>query len=384
MMDLIARGTETIAGSRVPEPSRPEERIMLRALELAEKGRGSTSPNPMVGAVLARGGEVIGEGYHHFAGGPHAEVNALENSTEDPAGATLYVTLEPCAHQGRTPPCASRLVESKIARVFIAARDPNPLVSGKGESFLRDNGVEVIKGPYSKLALRLNEAYLRWVTTGLPFVTMKMAMSLDGKVATRTGESKWISSEASRADVHTMRAESDAVMVGIGTVVQDDPQLTVRTAEGRNNPLRVVVDSLARTPVESNVADTGIAKTLIAVSGSAPEESVRGLESRGVEVVRLDDRGKVDLLGLMELLGARGLTCLLVEGGPELTRAMWESRLVDKLVFYFAPKVIAGCGAPGPIGGAGVACIEDAGPLVIDAIFEMGPDFKVIAYPGVD
>lgn len=357
---------------------------MLRALELAEKGRGSTSPNPMVGAVIARGGEVIGEGYHHYAGGNHAEVDALENSVGDPAGATLYVTLEPCAHRGRTPSCAGRLVESKIAKVVMAVRDPNPLVGGKGESFLRDNGVEVIDGPYGELALRLNEAYFRWVTTGLPFVTMKMAMSLDGKAATRTGESRWISSEASRADVHSMRAESDAVMVGIGTVVQDDPQLTARTADGRPNPLRVVVDSLARTPVDSNVTDTVNAKTLIAVSDSAPVESVRSLEARGVEVVRLDDAGKVDLSGLLELLGGRGVTSLQVEGGPELTRAMWELRLVDKLVFYFAPKVIAGCSAPGPIGGAGVACIEDAGPLVIYAIFEMGPDFKVIAYPEVD
>jgi diaminohydroxyphosphoribosylaminopyrimidine deaminase/5-amino-6-(5-phosphoribosylamino)uracil reductase len=383
-MDLINDRIETIAGLRKPEPATDEERLMLRALELAEKGRGSTSPNPMVGAVIGRGGEVLGEGYHEVMGGPHAEVNALANVAGDPAGATMYVTLEPCAYQGRTPPCADRVVDSGIVKVVMAIEDPNPLVSGKGERFLRDRGVEVTIGPYSEIALRQNEAYLKWVTEGLPFVTLKMAMSLDGKVATRTGDSKWISSGISRADVHRIRAVSDAVMVGIGTVVQDNPQLTVRTGEERPNPLRVVVDSLARTPLESEIAHPNEAPTIIAVTDSAPEDSAKALVAQGVEVVRLDDDGKVDLKGLLELLGGRGVTSLLVEGGPELTRAMWEAGLVDKLVFYFAPKVIAGCNAPGPIGGTGVSCIEDADSLAIDAVYVMGPDFKVVAYPGGD
>lgn len=370
-----------MAGTRRPEPAERDERLMLRALELAERGRGRTSPNPMVGAVVASGAETIGEGYHEFAGGPHAEINALERASGDPAGATMYVTLEPCAHQGRTPPCAEKLVAAAISRVVIAMDDPNPLVNGAGVRFLRENGIEVVSGIYSDIAMRLNEAYVKWVTTGRPFVTLKMAMSLDGKVATRTGESKWISSEASREDVHRIRAAGDAIMVGIGTVVHDDPQLTVRLTGEQNAPLRVIVDSLARTPCGSRVTNVAEAPTLVAVSDSAPEESVAALQETGVEVVRIGDAGKVDLVGLIELLGSRDVTSVLVEGGPELTRAMWEAGLVDKMVFYFAPKVIAGCQAPGPVGGAGVERIEDAGELSIDAICEVGPDFKVIAYP---
>lgn len=379
-MELIAEKTKTIAGLRWPRPSCEDERYMLRALELAERGRGRTSPNPLVGAVIVRDGEVLAEGHHEFVGGPHAEVNALDGVGSDTDGATMYVTLEPCAHQGRTPPCTDRVAAARIARLVMAIRDPNPLVSGKGETLLREQGMEVAIGPYSEIALRQNEGYIKWVTTGVPFVTLKMAMSLDGKVATRTGESRWISSEVSRADVHRTRAVSDAIMVGIGTVVHDDPQLTARTVAGAPTPLRVVVDSLARTPADSHIADTEKAPTLVAVSGAAPTESIEALEAGGVEVVTIGDGGKVDLPGLLRLLGERGIANLLVEGGPELTRAMWEARLVDKLVFYFAPKVIAGCTAPGPVGGAGVSCVDEARGLAIDALYEMGPDFKVVAY----
>jgi len=381
-MDLFQEENKTIAGMRKPEPSNEDERYMLRAIELAEGGRGWTSPNPLVGAVIVEAGRIISEGFHEFAGGPHAEVNALENATEDVTGATMYVTLEPCAHQGRTPPCADRVVESGVTRVVMAIKDPNPQVSGAGKRLLREHGLQVDSGPYPEIARRQNEGYLKWITTGLPFVTLKMAMSLDGKVATRTGESKWISSEISRADAHLIRASSDAIMVGIGTVVHDDPRLTARTGRQKPTTTRVVVDSLGRTPLDSHVADTEEAATLVAVSGRAPEESVRALEERGVEVARMDDRGKVDLRGLLELLGERGVLNLLVEGGPELTRAMWEAGLVDKLVFYFAPKVIGGCGAPGPVGGTGVDSIDQAYPLTIDAVFAIGPDLKVVAYPG--
>jgi diaminohydroxyphosphoribosylaminopyrimidine deaminase / 5-amino-6-(5-phosphoribosylamino)uracil reductase len=381
-MYVFTEGTPTIAGMKRPEPTSEDQQHMLRALELAEGGRGTTSPNPLVGAVIVREGRVIGEGFHESLGGPHAEANALQSATEDVSGSTMYVTLEPCAHQGRTPPCADRVAGSGIARVVIAIRDPNPLVSGAGEDLLRQRGLHVEFGPYAEIALRQNEGYLKWVTTGMPFVTLKMAMSLDGKVATRTGESKWISSEASRADAHLMRAACDAIMVGIGTVVHDNPLLTARTGSQMRNPVRVVVDSLARTSPDCNVADTGEADTIIAVSDAAPDESVKTLKAKGVEIVRFDDRGKVDLSGLLQFLGERGVVNLLVEGGPELTRALWEEGLVDKLVFYFAPKVIGGCGAPGPIGGSGVDSIERAYPLSIDSVFAIGPDFKVIAYPG--
>jgi diaminohydroxyphosphoribosylaminopyrimidine deaminase/5-amino-6-(5-phosphoribosylamino)uracil reductase len=381
-MNIFQEGTETIAGMKKPEPSSEGERQMLRALELAETGRGRTSPNPMVGAVIVKDHRIIGEGYHEEVGGPHAEVNALKSAGEDAKGATMYVTLEPCSHQGRTPPCADRVVESGIATVVMAIRDPNPLVSGAGERLLREQGLQVEFGPYPEIARRQNEGYLNWITTGMPFVTLKMAMSLDGKVATRTGESKWISSDISRADAHQMRAACDAIMVGIGTVIHDDPILTARTGRQVHNPIRVVVDSLGRTPPESHVGDTREAATIIAVSDSAPDESVRALQDRGLEVVRIDDRGKVDLPGLLQLLGDRGVLNLLVEGGPELTRALWEAGLVDKLVFYFAPKVIGGCGAPGPVGGSGVESMDQAYPLSIDAVFAKGPDIKVVAYPG--
>jgi diaminohydroxyphosphoribosylaminopyrimidine deaminase/5-amino-6-(5-phosphoribosylamino)uracil reductase len=381
-MEVFQEDSETIAGVRKPKPSDDDQRHMLRALQLAEGGRGLTSPNPLVGAVVVKDGQVIGEGFHQVAGGPHAEVNALQGAKEGVSGATVFVTLEPCSHRGRTPPCADLLVESKIARVVMAIRDPNPHESGAGERLLAESGLQVEFGPYPEIALRQNEGYLKWITTGMPFVTLKMAMSFDGKVATRTGESKWISSKASRADTHLMRAASDAIMVGIGTVVHDDPYLTARTGHQAPNPTRVIVDSLGRTPPDSHVADTGEADTVVAVSGSAPDESVRALAAQGAEVVLMDDGGKVDLRGLLQLLGDRGVLNLLVEGGPELARAMWEERLVDKLVFYFAPKIIGGCGAPGPVGGSGVDSIDRAYSLTIDAVFVMGPDIKAVAYPG--
>jgi diaminohydroxyphosphoribosylaminopyrimidine deaminase/5-amino-6-(5-phosphoribosylamino)uracil reductase len=380
-MQLIPEDTATLAGLREPVPGTRAERMMLRAIRLAEKGRGRTSPNPMVGAVIVRGDEVIGEGYHDHAGGPHAEVVALGQAGDRAAGAVMYVTLEPCSHHGRTPPCVDSLIEVGVAEVVMALRDPNPLVDGRGVGLLEEHMVKATPGPYGEIAARQNECYLKWIVTGLPFVTLKMALSIDGKVATRTGESKWISSEASRSDVQRMRAASDAVMVGIGTVVKDNPRLTLRDVEGTRTPLRVIVDSLARTPVESNVARTDEAPTMVAAAAAAPEDSVRALERRGVEVVRLDKRGKVDLFALLALLGERGVTALQVEGGPELTRGLWEEGLVDKLVFYFAPKVIAGCEAPGPVGGAGVACVEESSALSIAAVQVVGPDIKVTAYP---
>ncbi len=380
-MEFITSQEETIAGLKKPNPASDDERFMLQALELAEKGRGRTSPNPVVGAVVVRDGEVIGEGYHREVGGPHAEVNALQGAG-NARGATVYVTLEPCAHQGRTPPCADMLTRAAPARVVMAVRDPNPLVSGRGESLLRESGIDVSIGPYSGLALRQNEAYVKWVVAGMPFVTLKMALSLDGKVATRTGDSKWISSDVSREDVQEMRAACDAIMVGIGTVMKDNPMLTVRAGRPDRPPLRVIVDSLARTPLDSHVADTGRAPTLIAVSDSAPESSVRALTARGVEVVSMDSNGKVDLRALLEELARRGVASLQVEGGPELTRALWEGGMVDKMVFYFAPKIIGGCNAPGPLGGSGISFMDEAGAVMIDSVVEMGTDFKVVAYPG--
>jgi len=381
-MEICVTGRQTIAGLEKPMPASDEERYMLRALELAELGRGTTGPNPLVGAVMISGNEVIGEGYHEVLGGPHAEVNAIAQSGSRAKGSSLYVTLEPCAHYGRTPPCADLIIDAGIRRVIIAMRDPNPLVNGRGEQFLKDSGVEVLPGPYAEIARRQNEAYIKRITTGMPFVTLKIAASLDGKTATRTGDSRWISGDDSRRDVHLMRSASDAVMVGIGTVLADDPLLTARTGEGRDRPpLRVVVDSEARTPPDSRIADVREAPTMVAVTGDALQERVVSLEDAGVEVVRAGTDGRVDLRLLLGLLGSREITSLMVEGGGELAAGLWEQELVDRLVFYFAPRVIGGREAPGMLGGDGVAKVDQSWQVSIDSVTASGPDIRVVAYP---
>lgn len=354
---------------------------MLRALELAELGRGTASPNPMVGALVVEGGEVLGEGYHRRAGEPHAEVGAVEKAGERARGATIYVTLEPCAHQGRTPPCAELLVRAGLARVVIAMRDPNPLVAGKGAKVLSDAGIEVVEGLYGDIAAIQNEAYTKWITTGRPFVTLKMAMSIDGKAATRTGDSRWVSSDASRLDVHRMRAESDAVMVGVGTVLADDPELTAREVAAVRQPVRVVADGLAATPPDSRLADTSVARTIVAVSKDSTVEDRNALEEKGIEIVEAGNGPIVDLDALLTALGQREVTSVLAEGGPSLAASLWEAGLVDKLVFYVAPKVVGGSEAPGPIGGRGVNEMYDAGDVEIFTVEAIGPDLKIVAYP---
>ena len=381
-MELFDDYHETIARTRKPEPESEDERFMLRALELAEKGRGRTGPNPLVGAAVVSDGNILGEGYHEMLGGPHAEVNALNSAGSKAEGAVLYVTLEPCAHRGRTTPCVNEIVGAGIVRVVMACRDPNPLVDGRGEEYLRGHGVVVEQGPYEEIARRQNEAYLKRITSGMPFVTLKMAMSLDGKTATRTGDSRWITSEESRADVHLMRSWSDAIMVGIGTVLADDPRLTVRLGKDRDiSPLRVVVDGMARTPVNSHIADTSEAPTLVAVAGGAPEDSRRALEENGVEVVEVGSDDRVELRLLLELLSEREIANLLVEGGGELAGGLWGDGLVDKLVFFFAPMIIGGGEAPGSIGGEGAQTVEESLKVSIDGVFRIGPDIKVVAYP---
>ena len=380
-MKLISSGTETIAGLPKPLPGSDEERHMLRALELAELGRGTASPNPMVGALVVEGGEVLGEGYHRRAGEPHAEVGAVEKAGERARGATIYVTLEPCAHPGRTPPCAELLVRAGLARVVIAMRDPNPLVAGKGAKELSDAGIEVVEGLYGDIAAIQNEAYTKWITTGRPFVTLKMAMSIDGKAATRTGDSRWVSSDASRLDVHRMRAESDAVMVGVGTVLADDPELTAREVAAVRQPVRVVADGLAATPPDSRLADTSVARTIVAVSKDSTVEDRNALEEKGIEIVEAGNGPIVDLDALLTALGQREVTSVLAEGGPSLAASLWEAGLVDKLVFYVAPKVVGGSEAPGPIGGRGVNEMYDAGDVEIFTVETIGPDLKIVAYP---
>jgi diaminohydroxyphosphoribosylaminopyrimidine deaminase/5-amino-6-(5-phosphoribosylamino)uracil reductase len=380
-MELISHTTETIAGKRRPNPESDDERFMLRALDLAERGRRTASPNPVVGAVIVDGGQIIGEGFHMRAGEPHAEVHAIEKAGARARGATMYVTLEPCAHQGRTPPCADLVVEAGLSRVVIAMVDPNPLVAGCGAGRMAGTGIDVVEGPYRAIAACQNETYMKWIATRRPFVTLKMAMSLDGKVATRTGDSRWVSSDGSREDVHMLRAESDAVMVGIGTVLADDPLLTARDVGAPRQPLRVVLDSSARTPLESKVCNVGEARTLLAVGREAPAERLDVLREHGIDVFEAAAGPRVDIPMLLDELGRREITSVLAEGGPTVAAALCDQGLVDKLVFYVAPRLVGGAAAPGPLGGEGVAFMEAAAGVEIDSVLDLAPDLKVVAYP---
>ena len=272
------------------------------------------------------------------------------------------------------------IASSGINAVVVAMEDPNPLVAGKGEAMLRDAGIEVRHGPYEEIATRVNESYVKWITTGTPFVTLKMAMSMDGKVATHTGDSRWVTSEEAREDVHRARAASGAGIVGIGTLLRDDPRLTARIPGVLQQPVRVVVDSMARTPLVSKVLDLNEAPTIVAVTARAHPQRVAALKDRGVEVLEAGAGGQVDLVKLMELLGEREITSVLSEGGPTMAASLLASGTADKVVFYVAPKVVGGADAPGPIGGDGVALMADAVGLAMDSVEEVGPDVKLTAY----
>ncbi|MEW6045299.1 MAG: bifunctional diaminohydroxyphosphoribosylaminopyrimidine deaminase/5-amino-6-(5-phosphoribosylamino)uracil reductase RibD [Bacillota bacterium] len=352
--------------------SADDRRWVARAIALARRGAGLTSPNPAVGAVLVRGGQVVGEGYHRRAGGPHAEVVALGRAREAARGATLYVTLEPCSHWGRTPPCADALIAAGVRRVVACTVDPNPRVNGRGFERLARAGVKVELAGQSACGRvrRLNASYEKYITTGLPYVTIKVAMSLDGKIATASGDARWISSETSRALVHRLRARHDAVMVGVGTVLADDPLLTARPHASRplrRQPLRVVVDGLARTPADAQLIRTAAPGTpvLVAVTARAPAERVHAIRSAGAEVAVLPAApdGRVDLPALMEYLAGREVTSILVEGGGTLVASLIEAGLPDRLVAFVAPKILGGRSAPSPVEGSGAASVTAAWAL---------------------
>lgn len=356
---------------------------MRRALALAK--RGFTAPNPMVGALLVKDGRIVGEGYHRRAGMPHAEVEALRKAGDKARGATIYVTLEPCCHWGRTPPCADELIEAGVRCVYVAMQDPNPLVSGQGLQKLREAGIEVYEGVLQEQAKQLNEIFFKYQATGLPFVTVKMAMSLDGKIATHSGDSRWITDEPARRWVHRLRARHDAVMVGVGTLLQDNPLLTVRLPRQREpfRRLRVVVDSRLRCPEDARVLNVEDAPTLIATTNASSPEKIKRLQQHGVEVSVLpeDEEGHVDLRALLQLLGQRGVTGVLCEGGGTLVASLLQHRLVDKIVFFYAPLIIGGQGAPSAVAGRG--CEVIAGCLPLDKVYwrKIGRDMLVQAYP---
>ena len=356
---------------------------MQRALELARGVLGTTSPNPAVGCVVVKDGVIIGEGATQPPGGPHAERVALEKAGEGARGATMYVTLEPHNFQGRTPPCTQAIIEAKLAEVRIATIDPNPQVNGKGIAGLQAAGIKTHAGDGEGEARKLNEAYIKWIKTKRPFVYAKFAMSLDGKIATRTGDSKWITSEAARAKAHELRSIVDAIMVGATTVHRDDPRLTARSGgetPAKRQPMRVIVDSRGRTPsVAKLLKEPG--KTLIAVTANAPTSTWTNLITAGAEVIVAPDvKGRVDLNHVLDLLGKRSITSVLVEGGGTLLASLFEQKLVDKVYAFIAPIIVGGREATTPVEGEGIAKVAEALRLKETTVTHLGEDLLIEGY----
>ena len=355
--------------------------FMQMALELAEKGRGAVAPNPMVGAIIVKDGRIIGAGYHEKFGEGHAEVNAIRSATEDVAGATIYVTLEPCSHYGKTPPCSDKIIEKKIDRVVIAALDPNPLVSGRGVKNLQAAGIEVVTGILAEESSRLNEIFMKYIVAKEPFVVMKAAMSLDGKIATRTGESQWITGPAARERVHQLRSALSGIMVGVQTVITDDPQLTSRIPGGKN-PLRIIVDSTLLIPLEAKVLQNQeLAKTIIATTERADRNKAALLEAAGIELLTVPAKdGRTDLKVLMRALGERGIDSILLEGGATLNFSALQANIVDKVQVYIAPKLIGGETAKTPVGGEGIEKLSQAFGVLDLKASSVGEDILLEGY----
>jgi diaminohydroxyphosphoribosylaminopyrimidine deaminase/5-amino-6-(5-phosphoribosylamino)uracil reductase len=361
--------------------------FMRTAMGLAAKGLGLASPNPMVGAVVVAAGRVVGEGWHEGPGTPHAEVMALSEAGLLARGATLVVTLEPCNHHGRTPPCTDAIVAAGIARVLAAARDPNPIVDGRGFDALRAAGVRVEEGMLAEEASDAIAGFAKHVRNGGPFVTLKMAASLDGKVAARDGSSRWITGAPAREDVHRLRAASDAIVVGSGTALADDPSLTVRLDGYRGRPpLRVLVDGAGRVPATGKLFD-GSAPTMVVTTDASLPRARAAWEAVGAEVALFEPASqegpgalRVPLERLVEHLGKRGSQTVLIEGGPTLAWAAIEAGMVDRFVLYLAPTLIGGERAPGVLGGDGTRSIADARRVTIGSVEQVGEDIKVVAY----
>ncbi len=363
---------------------------MQRAIELAQQGRGWTSPNPMSGAVVVKGDQVVGEGFHPQVGQSHAEIFALDAAGESAEGGTLYVTIEPCGLAGRAATCVQRIVAAGIARVVVASEDGNPLTAGRGIQALKHAGLDVEVGIERERARQLNEVFYKYITTKRPFVALRTAMSLDGKIATAVGESQYIGGAESVAQLQALRATYDAVMVGINTVLQDDPDVVCTLPRARN-PLRIVIDSMARTPVTCKVlakaGSTGLLRpnTIVVVTKHAPEDRIRALQAVGAEILVAPETGgvfdsHVDLNKLMQILGRREVTSILVEGGGNLNAAALSAGIVDKLYCTIAPIIIGGQSSPTPVEGLGVSLVDEAVPLYKMRSTTLGNDLLVEAY----
>lgn len=357
--------------------------IMHRALALAKRGKGRTSPNPLVGAVIVNAGKIVGEGYHQKAGEPHAEIYALQEAGTNANGGTLYVNLEPCCHIGRTPPCTDAIIQAGIKRVYTAHLDPNPKVAGNGIKQLEEAGIEVNVGLCAEAAEKLNEVFIKYMTTRYPYVILKIAMSLDGKIATSTGESQWITSPASRQRVHELRDEVDAVLVGIGTVLTDNPTLTTRLPNKRGkDATRIVMDSHARIPTAAKIFNPeSEADVIITVTPQAFAGNIALLKITGAEVLVIPAKdGQVCFKTLMETLGERGITSIMIEGGGKVNETALMSGLVNKVMCFVAPKFIGGKESPGAFSGDGITQLTDAPELKRKTITELDCDLLIEGY----
>ena len=365
----------------------PEEKYMRRAIELAKKGSGHVNPNPLVGAVIVRDGEIIGEGYHECYGQLHAERNAIANAKKrgnSLEGSTIYVTLEPCCHYGKTPPCTEAIIEEKIARVVVGSDDPNPLVSGKGFQILREKAIEVIPHFLKEECDAMNQVFFHYIRTGTPYVAMKYAMTMDGKIACYTGDSKWVTGEESRAHVQTLRNHYKGIMAGIGTVLADDPMLNCRI-EGGRDPIRIIADSHLRIPIDSQLVRTaGQQPLIVACLPDADEEKAAQLQEKGVEVLRIpgvttaditeEQKEVISLPVLMKELGARKIDGILLEGGGQLNESALQAGIVDRIYCYIAPKIFGGAQAKTPVEGQGLTRAADAWQFNRIGMQEFGQD----------
>lgn len=353
------------------------EDYMHLALKEAEKGEGFTNPNPMVGAVIVKDGRIISRDYHHRCGEYHAERNAILNCKEDMTGAELYVTLEPCCHYGKTPPCTEIIIESGIRKVYIGSMDPNPLVAGKGAEILKQHGIEVKTGICEEECLSLNKVFFHYIRYKTPYVVMKYAMTADGKIATRTGASKWITGEAARERVHKSRHKYMGIMVGVGTVLADNPSLTCRL-EGLNSPVRIVCDTHLRTPLTSELVSTARDVPVILATAVTDEEAIRPFSDRGCQVLQIPpENGHIDLQILMKKLGEMGIDSILLEGGAALNYSALKSGIVHALDLYIAPKLFGGIDAKTPVAGEGVELPDGAFSLCRPKIQQIGEDILI-------
>lgn len=355
--------------------------FMKRALELSERGASMTHPNPMVGAVIVKNGRIIGEGWHHGPGFPHAEVEALKACREDPAGSTLYVTLEPCNHWGRTPPCTEAIINARIAEVQIAIRDANCRVAGGGAAKLAEAGISVRIGLCRDEALEINRSFFYYCRTGRPWVIMKAAASLDGKIATAAGESRWITGEPARRMVHQLRSQAGAVLIGSGTMLADDPELTNRLFEPvARQPLKVVLDSALKIPFTGKLIRSNPASLLLFCTEQAPDSKISELRSLGVQVHRQAGPGPVNIPAALEVLGSQGIQSVLVEGGARVFAGFLKEDLVQEFYLMYAPFFIGGDTAQGIIGGSGIRALQDARRLKVKSLATVGEDILIHAY----